>query len=48
MYVRREKRSLNAISFDSAFGLIQGALDRGVNLQQVHLNLDLIPNRYSI
>lgn len=34
-----EKKSLNAISHDSAMGLIRGALDRGVNLVEVGVKI---------
>jgi ribonuclease H2 subunit A len=43
---RRYKYNLNAISHDSAIGMIQNALDQGVNLSHVYLDTVGDPGRY--
>ncbi|GAQ87137.1 Ribonuclease H [Klebsormidium nitens] len=44
--LRSEKKSLNAISHDSAMGLIRGALDKGVNLVEVYVDTVGDPEKY--
>jgi hypothetical protein len=44
----RDKVSLNVISYDSAMGLIQLALDAGVNLSEVYVDTVGDPVRYQV
>lgn len=44
---RPEKVSLNAISFDACFRLIEGYLDKGVNVTEVYVDTVGDPGRYT-